>query len=209
MKTSECIIEIAKALCAAQNEMRPAIKDSTNPHFKSRYSDLSSIWESIRKPLTGNGITVWQDVTTSEKIVSVTTHVTHISGQWIEFGPLCIPILKQDAQAVGSAISYAKRYALCAAIGVVSDEDDDGEKAMGRDLKKDKPKHVDKDQWNEITEMINKCKPDYKKNMLDYLESQNITSYYQMDEKTYQKVKNGCLGNLNSKNEVIHAINQS
>lgn len=132
MKTSEIISDIAKAMSIAQNQMKPASKDSQNPHFKSRYSDLSSVWDAIREPITQNGLTIWQDVTTQEKSVSVTTMIVHISGQWIEFGPLCIPLSKFDAQGVGSGISYAKRYALCAAIGVVSGDDDDGEAAVGR-----------------------------------------------------------------------------
>lgn len=135
MKTSEEIAEIAKALSLAQQQMKPAIKDSTNPHFKSKYSDISSVWEAIREPLTNYSLSVLQDVTTKieEKLVLVTTRIFHASGQWIEFGPLGVPLSKTDAHGVGSAISYAKRYALCAAVGVVSgDEDDDANHAVGK-----------------------------------------------------------------------------
>lgn len=133
MNTSPEINEIAKAMALAQSQMRPAIKDSTNPHYKSRYSDISSVWDSIRDPITSNGMTIWQDVTTQEKAVSVTTRIVHSSGQWVEFGPLSIPITKQDAHGVGSGVSYAKRYSLCAAVGVVSsDEDDDANHAVGK-----------------------------------------------------------------------------
>ena len=130
MKTSENINEIAKAMSQAQKDMKPASKDGVNPHFKSKYFTFSSVWESIRQPLTNCGLTVWQDVITEEKSVSVITRVIHESGQWVEFGPLSIPLMKFDAQAIGSATSYAKRYSLCAAVGVVSDDDDDGEKAV-------------------------------------------------------------------------------
>jgi len=134
MKTSENINEIAKAMALAQKEIKPAAKDGVNPHFKSSFSTLSSIWEAIRQPLTENWLTVWQDVITGEKSVSVTTRILHVSGQWVEFGPLSMPLAKFDPQSIGSATSYAKRYALCAAIGVVSDEDgdDDGEISMAR-----------------------------------------------------------------------------
>jgi len=133
MNTSPEINEIAKAMSLAQSQMKPAIKDSTNPHYKSKYSDISSVWEAIREPITLNGMTIWQDVTTQEKAVSVTTRIVHSSGQWVEFGPLSIPITKQDAHGVGSGVSYAKRYALCAAVGVVSsDEDDDANHAVGK-----------------------------------------------------------------------------
>lgn len=134
MKTSENIQDIAKALSLAQADIKPASKDGANPHFKCKFSTLASAWEAIRIPVTSQGITIIQDVTTEERsIVSVVTRAIHTSGQWIEFGPLCIPLSKQDAQAIGSAISYAKRYALCAALGIVSsDDDDDGEAAMDR-----------------------------------------------------------------------------
>lgn len=135
MKTSEEINEIAKALSQAQQQMKPAIKDSTNPHFKSKYSDISSVWEAIREPLTNCSLSVLQDVTTKieEKLILVTTRIFHASGQWIEFGPLGVPLSKCDAHGVGSAISYGKRYALCAAVGVVSgDEDDDGNHAVSK-----------------------------------------------------------------------------
>lgn len=131
MKTSEQINEIAKAMAIAQNEMKPAVKDSLNPHFKSKYSNIESVWEAIRLPMTVNGLTVWQDVTTEERSVAITTRIVHVSGQWVEFGPLSVPMSKLDAHGVGSATSYARRYALCAAVGVVSgDEDDDGNLAI-------------------------------------------------------------------------------
>ena len=91
MKTSELINELAKAMAEAQKNMKPASKDAVNPFFKSKYSNISSVWESIRGPLTENGLTVWQDVITCEKSVSVTTRIVHQSGQWVEFGPLTIP----------------------------------------------------------------------------------------------------------------------
>ncbi len=131
MKTSETICEISKAISIAQGEMKPASKSTVNPFFKSKYSTLAQIWEVIREPIAKNGLSVFQDVTSRDGMISITTRVSHSSGQWIEFGPLDIPLLKKDAQAVGSAISYGKRYALSAALGVVSEEeDDDAESAM-------------------------------------------------------------------------------
>lgn len=125
MKTSSEINELAKAMAEAQNKIRPADKDGLNPHFKSKYTSIASVWEALREPMTSNGLTVWQDVTTNEKGVSVETRIVHASGQWVEFGPLTMPVGKQDAQGFGSIISYAKRYALCASIGIVSSDQDD------------------------------------------------------------------------------------
>jgi hypothetical protein len=134
MKTSENINEIAKALSIAQSEIKPASKDGANPHFKSKFSTLASVWECIRIPVTSQGLTIIQDMNTEDKTsVSITTRIIHTSGQWIEFGPLTIPVTKHDAQGVGSASSYGKRYALSAALGIVSSEDDDdAEGAVGR-----------------------------------------------------------------------------
>lgn len=129
MKTSDQIDAIAVALSKAQGEIKPAAKDSTNPHFKTKFTSLSSVWESIREPLSKNGLSALQNVSTNETHVSVSTRVLHASGQWIEFGALCIPLSKKDAQGIGSAITYGKRYSLCAALGIVSDEDDDGNAA--------------------------------------------------------------------------------
>lgn len=132
MQTSEQISEIATALSAAQAEMKPALKDATNPAYRSKYADLTAVWEACRGPLTKHKLAVLQDATMVEQSVSVVTRLVHASGQWIEFGPLVIPMAKADAHGVGSAISYAKRYGLSAAIGVVAEDDDDGESAVGR-----------------------------------------------------------------------------
>lgn len=190
MRTSNEVNEIAKALSAAQKEMKPAYKESTNPHFKSRYSSICSIWESIRIPLTSNGLTVWQDVTTQEKTVSVDTRIVHSSGQWVEFGPLCIPVSQFSAQAYGSAISYAKRYALSAALGVVStDDDDDGESLMKpfRDEKpleplSSKPSFVTKSQADQLENMIAPDDMEYRTKLLEFYK---IKSFADLPSERY------------------------
>ena len=142
MKTSETITKIADALVKAQAAMKPAIKDSRNPHFNSRYADLASVWDAIREPLTSNGLSVIQMVGSNElEKTTLTTRVTHVSGEWIE-STWQIPVGKQDPQGLGSAISYARRYALASAIGVVQ-EDDDGNAAMPRQTQQPEyqPKH--------------------------------------------------------------------
>jgi hypothetical protein len=129
VNTSVEIDKIAGALVAVQAAMKPAIKDATNPHFRSKYADLGAIWEACREPLTKNGIFVGQDVTGDSGCVAVTTRMIHTSGQWVEFGPLVIPLGRHDAQAVGSGVSYGKRYALAAALGIIAEDDDDGNTA--------------------------------------------------------------------------------
>jgi hypothetical protein len=135
MRTSEQINDLAAASAKAQAAMQPAIKASNNSAYKgAKYADLSAVWEACRKPLTDNGLTVWQDVTTAEGSangISVITRLVHSSGQWVEFGPLVVPLSKHDAHGVGSATSYGKRYGLAAAIGVIAELDDDGNAAVG------------------------------------------------------------------------------
>ena len=128
MQTSTEIDQIAAAGAKAQQELRPALKDAVNPAFRSRYADLSAVVEAA-KVYAKHGIAVWQDVTLNDIGASVVTRLTHASGQWIEFGPLTVPLGKRDAHGVGSATTYAKRYALSAALCIVADEDDDGNAA--------------------------------------------------------------------------------
>jgi len=124
MTTSEQINDIAAALAKAQGAMRPAIKDSENPHYRAKYADLAANVEAARKPLADNGLAVLQEATLTDRGVSVATLLTHSSGQWIRFDPLTVPCAKSDAHGVGSATSYARRYALGAALGLVADDDD-------------------------------------------------------------------------------------
>lgn len=129
METSEQINEIAAALAKAQGEIKGAIKDATNPHFKSQYATLSAVWDACRAQLSKNGLAAIQTVSTDEN-VTVTTMLAHSSGQWIKDSIACKPE-KATAQGIGSAITYMRRYALSAIAGVAPD-DDDGEAAVGR-----------------------------------------------------------------------------
>lgn len=193
MEMSEQCDEIFKAMAIAQGEMTPAIKDSTNPHFRSKYSDLNSVWAAIRAPLSKNGISVFQDVITTQTGVSVTTLLGHSSKQWIKFGPLEIPLIKRDAHGIGSATSYAKRYALCAIVGVSSeDEDDDGNSAIVSNgaPRPSGPILISKDQAQVLNDTLNQCHPEYYKEVLNHLKSQGILSINQLPISLYDRVLN-------------------
>ena len=123
MTHSEQINEIATSLAKAQSVIEAAVKDSTNPHFKSSYADLASVWDACRKALTGNGLSVVQGPVSDEGRVGVTTMLMHSSGQWIADTLFMRPI-KDDPQGVGSCITYARRYALAAMVGVAPADDD-------------------------------------------------------------------------------------
>jgi hypothetical protein len=134
MSSSENLNELFTALSKAQAEMRGALKDADNPFFKSRYSDLSSVWESCRGPLTKHGLSIIQITGQEDGKLVLKTRLCHSSGQWLE-GVMPILMAKQDSQSLGSAVSYTRRYSLSAIIGGYA-VDDDGEEAMGRDLPK-------------------------------------------------------------------------
>ncbi len=131
MEKSDTIIELAKALSAFQGELSPAIKDSTNPFFKSTYADLNSVWEVIREPLCKNGLSVTQLTYVDWKNqLYLETVLLHRSGEWV-LSRYPIVSSKTDPQSVGSALTYARRYALSAMLGG-SAEDDDAEGAVVR-----------------------------------------------------------------------------
>lgn len=124
MKTSEAVDKIFAAMADAQAATGAAAKDNTNPAFRSKYADLTAHVEVIKPAAKTHKIAVFQELTSDDSGVHVTTRFAHPSGQWIEFGPLYIPANKHDAQGFGSAASYARRYALSAAWGTVADDDD-------------------------------------------------------------------------------------
>jgi hypothetical protein len=127
---SEQIGELAAALAIAQGKITGALKDSANPFFKSKYADLANVWDACRGPLSENGIAVIQTTEPDERGVLVVTTLAHKSGQWMRGKLLMIP-KDTTPQGVGSAITYGRRYALAAVVGVAQ-VDDDGNAASGR-----------------------------------------------------------------------------
>lgn len=129
MQKSETIGKLSKALGHVQATLSGAKKDSVNPHFKSKYAGLNSVWDACREPLKANGLSVIQGNSVGlDGTVIVETILAHDSGEWIQ-SELCLPLAKRDPQGVGSAITYGRRYGLAAIVGIVADEDDDGNAA--------------------------------------------------------------------------------
>lgn len=126
--------EIASALVKAQREFGPALKSSTNPHFRSRYADLSACVEAVIEGLNNNGIALIQETHDAEGGVAVETVFIHESGERLSAGRFSVPATKQDAQGYGSALTYARRYSLMAACGIAP-EDDDGNAASRQPIK--------------------------------------------------------------------------
>jgi hypothetical protein len=140
MSQSAEVKDLFTALAKAQSEIKGAVKDSENPFFHSKYADLESVWDACRDALTKNGLSVIQTTEYNPDVgTCIVTTLGHSSGQWIK-GSLPIMAAKKDPQGIGSAITYSRRYALAAIVGVVQ-VDDDGEGAMGRSKDGDKSKN--------------------------------------------------------------------
>lgn len=134
MIQSESIAKLTEAKVAAQAEIRHAIKDSKNEHFKSKYADLANVLDATRV-YAQHGIAITQSGPALSKVegswvVTVTTKLAHTSGEWEE-SDAATPLAKADAQGVGSACTYLRRYSLAAMCGIAQD-DDDAESAVGR-----------------------------------------------------------------------------
>lgn len=140
MRMSDQINDLAAALVKAQGEIGGAKKDSENPHFRSSYADLASVWDACRAPLTKHGLCVMQfprlTVSDGGVLLDLETVLAHTSGQFMA-ETLSVIVSKPDAQGIGSALTYARRYALSAVVGVAP-EDDDGESAVGRGSERQK-----------------------------------------------------------------------
>jgi hypothetical protein len=124
MLQSESVKELNTALAKAQGELFAAKKDSINPHFKSKYADLASVWEACREALSSNGLSVTQmPAEFQNNIMTLVTRISHSSGEWLEQTMTC-PVGKPDPQGIGSCLTYMRRYALAAVVGVYQDDDD-------------------------------------------------------------------------------------
>jgi hypothetical protein len=155
MKSSELINELANALCNAQGQMGGAVKDSSNPFFKSSYADLTSVIKAIKQPFADNGLSYTQFPISNENGVGVSTRLMHISGQYLEM-EYTLPTVKKDPQSAGSAITYARRYALQSIAGIPT-ADDDAESSMLRGADK---KVISEDQVIAIKKLLDETKVD-------------------------------------------------
>lgn len=131
-ETSQTTAKLDAALAKAQGEIEAAAKDKVNPAFRSKYADLTAVWAAIRPALSKHGIAVTQwPLHSEDNRLHMLTRLAH-DGEWIK-GEFSIPVDKANSHGYGSAVTYAKRFALAAAVGVVADEDDDGNGAAGKD----------------------------------------------------------------------------
>ena len=151
MNKSESIKELSTALAKFQGEITNPINSATNPFFKSKYAPLNDILTLVRPILSKNGLSVVQAPSGDGEHIIVTTTLLHSSGEWIEFDNLVLKADKPTAQGAGSAITYARRYAISSILGISSEDDDDGNNAEPKapvkkaaETKKDKPVELSK-----------------------------------------------------------------
>lgn len=118
------IKNIYSAFIKAQASIEKAVKDSTNPHFRSKYADLGNVMDAIKPHLEDHGLAFFQKFHECDKGIKIETIIIHDSGESISNGVLFVPVTKNDAQGFGSACTYARRYSLQSAFGVAPDDDD-------------------------------------------------------------------------------------
>lgn len=130
MLHSESLEKIAPAIVKAQAELEHAVKDSTNPHFKSTYADHPAVVRAIKPVYAKHGLSIVQGfVPSGADSVIIETMILHTSGEWIRDEGLDLPLDKRNAQGVGSAVTYGLRYTKLAMTGLAADDDDDGNAA--------------------------------------------------------------------------------
>lgn len=173
LKKSESIQNLSKAMAEFQKSIKQPLKDANNPFFKSQYVPLENVVEAITETGSPLGISFMQFASSDETgSIEVATLVMHSTGEYIEFPPVRMKPESNKPQAVGSAITYAKRYALSAIFGITSDKDDDGNEATGLNKPVDKqPKQQQKQQTqDEATGKIEKYWTELEKLGVDVAE---------------------------------------
>ena len=178
MKQSETIIKLSGAMAKAQSEMGGAVKDSSNPFFKSSYADLTSVIKAIKEPFANNGLSFVQFPINGDHSIGVVTRVMHESGEWLE-SEYVLPLVKNDPQSAGSAITYARRYSLASMAGIPA-VDDDAEMAMVRGKS-----YISDRQHNELTQLMEKSKADSGK----FCKAFNIESLNDLEVTYFNKAK--------------------
>ena len=183
MQKSEAINELAAALAKARSQFKKVEKTNENPFFKSKYADLSNIIDATFKALSDNGLSIIQGASGlciaedgSGHAVGVTTTLLHQSGQWIE-DRIFMPSVKIDAQAIGSATTYARRYAYQSMLNIAAESDDDGNGAVSQPFKKGKKAEVAEEtdeQFDERTEGQRVVGPSIGQAFIDFASSKGI-----------------------------------
>lgn len=161
IEQSETIASLAAAFAKAQATIEGAVKGKVNPAFRSKYADLASVWDACREQLSSNGLAVMQfpgEVVDGR--MTLTTQMTHESGEWMR-STMSVPLAKADPQGAGSALTYARRYALAAVVGVCP-EDDDGNAASRPTQQQRTEARIDDGQRHQLMTLAEQAGADMK-----------------------------------------------
>lgn len=189
---------LASAMAAAFGEIEAATKDAKNPHFKSKYADLTAVIGAIKPALVRNGLFFTQNPEPHDQGVQIETILHHASGEVFSLGKLFVPANKRDAQGFGSALTYARRYALVTAFGVPV-EDDDGEAA--RKTPQQAPETVDDNQWAMLVQLIETTGTDTRK----FCEAYKIDNLRALPAAAFPKAKGQLEKKLEGMKETVDA----
>jgi hypothetical protein len=135
MNTSENIADLATALALAQAEMKNATLNKVNPHYKNKYADLAAVRAATLPALNKHGLSILQTTQITDAGLVLVTRLAHKSGQWMD-STYPLPLAADKPQIMGSALTYARRYAWSSLCAVFADDDDDAEGASKADAGK-------------------------------------------------------------------------
>jgi hypothetical protein len=188
IKTSSEIKELISALAKVQGELRPAVFNKVNPHYKTRYADFTSCMDACRDPLSKNGLAIIQTPQTINGHPVLVTMLAHESGQWLT-GEFPLIAARQDSQGLGSAMTYAKRYSLCGILGIVADDDDDGNSAIGKPAPVEDDK-ITVEQADVLIAVMTECDDEFRGKCMMRLKSicPTAKSFYDVPPASYKKI---------------------
>lgn len=152
---------IIAALAKALPKLEGAKKNAANPHFKSKYADLGAVIDAL-EPIIEHGLWYRQQTHDHDEGAMIETFYIHTSGEEKSAGTLFMPATKKDAQAFGSALTYARRYGLQCAFGLATEDDDANAAVAGAKRETAKPAVINDGQWAVITDLIEKTSTDAK-----------------------------------------------
>jgi hypothetical protein len=203
MSHSEQIHEIAGALASAQLEMSSASKNCTNPHFKSKYADINDFLLAVRPFLAKQGIATSQMPDVKDGVIVLETMLIHkASGQWLKSTlPINIKPGGNEMQALGSVLTYLRRFCLSAISGIASEEEDDDGNGAGTyqaaPQKVTSPpapiKMINEFQVATLKKELDACSKEFKDKLQSFMTENRFTSYSQLPEATFHTIIRGTM----------------
>jgi hypothetical protein len=203
MNQSENIAELATALSKAQSEIQGAKKDCANPFFKSKYADLSSVWDACRDPLTKNGLCVIQTTAGKDGKQFLYTTLAHTSGQWMR-SEMEVIVAKQDIQALGSSLTYCRRYSLSMMAGVCPEDDDANLACVKAPVER---RIITSQQADYLESLLSQCPEAYAQNVKSHIAKAPISanSIRMLPLEAYENMKSAIESTIaKKKSEVVN-----